>query len=321
MPTLYYSTDASAPVLTGQTDALNTLLHAILVTGYGAKSAAGWTREYVDGSVSVYRPAAGRRGYLRIDDTAAQLARVQGYQAMTSASVGTGLFPLPGQYSSAGIESGGLWCLKSMSADATARPWFAIATDEAFYLILHCNVTVMTSGDGGDRHLAFGTLKNPAWAGDQALQFLAACSSSSTTSTSVLDDNHPLLMLGAGADACFVESDYTGLAQAHKLRRGAFDIAWQATTAISGSTFLTAGTYPDPASGHLHIARVVGLSVDQNSVRASMPGLWALPHTASSFANHDTFSGVAGSSLAGRTFVIVRTATGGVVFETTSGSW
>ena len=39
-PTIYRSTDASAPVLTGEVGKLVDLLDACLVNGYGAKSAA-----------------------------------------------------------------------------------------------------------------------------------------------------------------------------------------------------------------------------------------------------------------------------------------
>jgi hypothetical protein len=42
-PTVYKSTDASAPTLDGQVGSLITVLKACLVNGYGAKSAAGWT--------------------------------------------------------------------------------------------------------------------------------------------------------------------------------------------------------------------------------------------------------------------------------------
>src|SRR5438309_11659795 len=40
---VYKSTDASAPALTGQVGSLTALLDAILVNGYGTKTAAGWT--------------------------------------------------------------------------------------------------------------------------------------------------------------------------------------------------------------------------------------------------------------------------------------
>jgi hypothetical protein len=40
---IYRSTDGSAPVLTGQAGKLTDLLDAILVNGYGSKTAAGWT--------------------------------------------------------------------------------------------------------------------------------------------------------------------------------------------------------------------------------------------------------------------------------------
>jgi predicted chitinase len=50
--TEYMSTDAGAPVLDGNAGSMNTVLRAILVNGYGAKPAAGWT-----GAVRVTPPA------------------------------------------------------------------------------------------------------------------------------------------------------------------------------------------------------------------------------------------------------------------------
>ena len=43
---VYRWDDASAPVLTGEVGKLAALLKACLVTGYGSKTAAGWSNPY-----------------------------------------------------------------------------------------------------------------------------------------------------------------------------------------------------------------------------------------------------------------------------------
>lgn len=126
---VYRSTDASAPVLSGQAGALTALLYACLVTGYGALAAAGWAREFTATNKAVFRAASGNRMRLRVDDTSTTEARVIGYEVMTDADTGTGPFPTNGQV------SGGLYLRKSDSADSTARPWVVIADEKRFYFL------------------------------------------------------------------------------------------------------------------------------------------------------------------------------------------
>ena len=54
VPTVYRSDDASAPVITGTAGDLVMALDAILVNGYGAKSAAGWTIAYTGANKRAY---------------------------------------------------------------------------------------------------------------------------------------------------------------------------------------------------------------------------------------------------------------------------
>lgn len=139
---VYRSTDASAPVLTGQVGSLTALLDAILVNGYGALSAAGWT---------IAQTGTNKRGYkqstvgsnntagmcLYIDDTgpgagAAREARVCGFETMSAITpTGTGQFPTSAQ---SAIGVGTLVIRKSSTADATARAWTAVANGQTLYL-------------------------------------------------------------------------------------------------------------------------------------------------------------------------------------------
>lgn len=139
--TVYSSTDASAPTLSGSAGALLTVLDACLVNGYGAKTAAGWTKPYVNsGNVGCYKNSAvDGTGYcLSINDAGpgaggACEARVTGFATLSSVSAGTGQFPNQQQIN---IGSGALVVRKSTTADATARAWTIIADDTVFYMFV-----------------------------------------------------------------------------------------------------------------------------------------------------------------------------------------
>jgi hypothetical protein len=141
---VYRSTDASAPVLTGQVGSLTALLDAVLVNGYGALTAAGWT---------INQTTTNKRGYkqnltgannssgmlLYVDDTGpgaagAKEARLCGFETMSAITpVGTGQFPTSGQ---SAIGVGTVACRKSVTADATARAWTIIANGQTIYLFI-----------------------------------------------------------------------------------------------------------------------------------------------------------------------------------------
>ena len=126
----YRSTDASAPTLTGTTGSLISLLDACLVTGYGAKPAAGWTKAYTGTNLAAYRMGSGlTQYYLRVDDNApgaggAREARLIGYETMSDVNTGTLPFPSTGQQ----------YFRKSATLDGTARPWFLVADDRTFIM-------------------------------------------------------------------------------------------------------------------------------------------------------------------------------------------
>lgn len=136
MVTRYHkNTDSGAPVLTGQIDSLNNLLHALLVTGIGGAPATPWTREYNDTTnhIMVWRPPSGNRHYLQSNDNGPgggtfKESRWRGHGAMTAASTGTDPFPTTTQ------KSAGIVVRKSSTLDATARPWRAAVDEKTLYL-------------------------------------------------------------------------------------------------------------------------------------------------------------------------------------------
>lgn len=125
--TVYRSTDASAPTLYGAVSGLINVLDGCLVNGYGAKSAAGWSKAYSGTNLAAYRAPNGTRMYLYVDDSGTSNARVNGYESMSSISSGTRAFPNSTQV------SGGLYWMKSTLTDTTARAWVLVADDRRFY--------------------------------------------------------------------------------------------------------------------------------------------------------------------------------------------
>jgi hypothetical protein len=142
---IYQSTDTSAPVLTGQTGTLVTLLQKCLYgdgsgvaygTGGTQKLAAGWSLPFTpSANKTVLRNsvAAGGSGcYLRILDDAsitnAQWAGSFVYQSMSDIDTGSDGAPTTTQ------DSVGARLFKSNSANSTARPWIVIADERTAYV-------------------------------------------------------------------------------------------------------------------------------------------------------------------------------------------
>ena len=159
-PIFYKSTDGNAPVLAGVRTSLVDIFTKCLVTGYGDKAPAGWTRPYVNAELTQAsfrnNPATGTGFYLMVNQatsTVASWAYFRGYELMTSESAGS----LPFGYSS---EVTGI----SATQNSTARPWVLVATDTWFYFFgyngltsMPTNSSLLTSGSGGNGPLvAFG---------------------------------------------------------------------------------------------------------------------------------------------------------------------
>jgi hypothetical protein len=306
-PTIYRSTDASAPVLTGEIGKLIALLKACLVDGYGAQPAAGWTQAYSSGAdYAAFQVASssGSDALLWVNDTNAQLARVIGYKSMTAILSGTNPFPTETQFSA------GLYCRKSVTANTTARPWILIASATFFMLIVAGNQTVFGNFDGGDTNMMFGDLL-PALSGDGYHALLGAATDSSPTSATATLTRQVIPALAATPSGHYLAASYTQTGGSITLNKRATGVLAQA---VSGNT---GAAYPEPCSGGLHISRVAVTEANL-ATRGYIPGLWALGHAQTLFTNFDTFSGNA--SLSGKTFLIVKTGTYGFCVET-NGGW
>jgi hypothetical protein len=135
-PIVYRWDDGNAPVARGERRSLCDILYACLVTGYGSKPGAGWTREFVNATFdkAVFRnnPLTGTGFFLQVDGAGtvnAYTSTVMAYESMTSLNDGLSSFGLTGTYTT------------SNAANATARPWVLIADDRAFYLYVWNSIT------------------------------------------------------------------------------------------------------------------------------------------------------------------------------------
>ncbi|UOF79433.1 tail assembly protein [Caudoviricetes sp.] len=312
-PTIYRSDDGSAPVIDGTASALRLALNAILVDGYGAKAAAGWSKAYEDaGNHLVVYQNAGHGRYLRLDDSATRLAEFRGYRSMSDVNTGVGPFP--------GVNVTTCNCRKSVSADSTARPWICLANERHFYLIIFGNQTTIGSFDGGDGHFAYGELDSSI-PGDTFNSFLQGSFDTSLTSTTATTARQAFNFNSSSitfSSSCYAEGSFAQAPLSSTI------VVPLANTPFSGNSGeATFPSYPDPSTGKLLIARKMARMTHGGSTtvvnRGYMPGLWLLCHPEADVTTFDTFSG--SGTLAGRTFLIVKTGAGAVVFETTDGSW
>jgi hypothetical protein len=155
-PIVYRWDDANAPVARGERRSLCDILYACLVTGYGAKAGAGWTREYVkatsDRAAFRNNPATGTGFYLKVDGSGASVAnrqKIMGYEVMTSDSAGTRPF------STTALAE--FWV--SSAADTTARPWVLVADDRFFYFTVWFDTTAApTNSDMSKSDMLFGDI-------------------------------------------------------------------------------------------------------------------------------------------------------------------
>lgn len=96
-------------------------------------ASAEWEKQFSGTNLAAYRSGdvTSTRAVLRVNDAAAQNARVVGYESMSGISTGTKPFPTSAQ------QSGGLWWPKADDTSATPRCWTLIADSKTFYLHMH----------------------------------------------------------------------------------------------------------------------------------------------------------------------------------------
>lgn len=276
----------------------------------------GWQKAFSGANVAVYRSqdVTGTRGFLRVDDTAAQNARVVGYENMTDVNTGVNPFPTNSQ------RSGGLWWPKANSTATTARAWMLIGDQRTFYLFVNTSTngsTVMPDCFS----MTFGDF-NSTKSGDAFSCYITGASSDISASTST--QAAALSYVGTGATDGFVPRQFTSLGTSFQIPRliEYFGVS-NAFTGASG-----AYTYPNPADNSFVLAPGI-LYENSNVLRGRLRGIMYPAHalTAASFNWRDKINGQ--GALANRKLIAVKTsgasatstATAVTIFFDITGPW
>lgn len=326
--TLYKSTDASAPSLTGAVGSLVALLDACLVNGYGTQAAAGWTIAYTATNKRDYKQGTGSNGcYLDVDDSGpggggAREARMRGYEAMTALGTGTNAFPTTSQSSFATI------CRKSTTADSTARPWYLIADSTCFYLFI----------DTGD-------LANPSYSTTFMFGDIFSYKSGDAYNTAIIGRSSEN-SFAQGVDQLSTVSAQSLFSQAiagHYIDRTWTGVGGAVNCGKISSGFCTGVNnpgngglmgvgdafsqlpYPNGPDGALELAPI--FVTHNTALRGYLKGLWAPCHR-QPCGHGDTFTGT--GNMAGKSFLALNTAYmwggtwnayGGQLVVETSNTW
>lgn len=130
---VYSHTDTGAPQIDRNVGSIINVLDACLVNGFGSGATAtpvGWTKEFSAANKAAYKmPAGTSERFLFVDDDqttdASRYYRLAGYDSMSAIDSGDGAWP----------SAGGDWFFKAW--DAGNSPWWLIADEGFFYLVLH----------------------------------------------------------------------------------------------------------------------------------------------------------------------------------------
>lgn len=305
-PTIYKSSDASAPTLTGQVGSLITLLDACLVNGYGSKSAAGWSKAFSGTNAASYKQgaASGADAYLDVNDNAggaagAQEANVRGYEAMTAVATGTNPFPTTAQ-----IASLGLYIRKSATANATARGWVVVADDKTFHLFI-------LSGDTAGQYQPFTFGDLYSFKSADAYRCLI----------------HAPTASGGGVNLSGLSA--ATVANASSTILGGYVARTQAQTGTSlqiGRLGLGTNIYsspfpgPNAPDGNVYLSRMF-ISEPSSCLRGYIRGLYQIVTATTGLADGDTFTGATGTDFAGRTFLVLNKLISGTYLAIETSAW
>ena len=285
---VYYSTDSGAPVYSASVGALLAVLKACLVDGYGSKVAAGWTQPFTGTNLAVFRPSAGNRHYLWVDDTNASATRVRGFTEMSGVSTGTGGFPLDGQV------NGGCYVLKS-NATTEPRGWVLVADEKRFWFISAFGSSTIEGSTSRGIGMFYGDIIS-AKAGDAYGTLLIAGETNGSTGSHI---GSLATSLSTAVPGGFLARSYT--------QAGGSVVAGRCTDSAKspGVTIGVAGTpYPDPVTGGILIAPLFVYEPVAQVVRGVVPGGWCPLHNLPGSPG-DTFQGA--GALAGKEFLLVDT--------------
>ncbi|UTQ79893.1 tail assembly protein [Xanthomonas phage HXX_Dennis] len=298
---VYSSADPGAPAVRGNTagDIIN-LMDKCLVTGYGSKAGAGWTKPFTGTNVAAFKTGAGSNGmYLRIEEpvdtnTNYPSAKVRGYETMTDVNTGNGPFPAPSRLPN------GLFWYKSYSGSAAADPrqWWVVASESFVIFMIQTYPSQWSSSPGYYSELfMFGDLQNTGPNDAYATIILGETSTSGNSSQIWPMDSVNVASTRSGL---YMPRAYTGIG-------GEIQAGWHHDYVKSGvsdwgsdSSYLQ---YPHGPDGALYMSPVwvhQPGGTNAAAIRGTLPGVWVPLQRG--LARLDTFAGQ--GQLAGKNFLV-----------------
>lgn len=284
--TQYAYTDASAPVLNKATaGSLTALYDAVLVNGYGAKAAAGWTKPFSSTNIGVYQAPGGVQHYYQvIDNTTAVQASLFGFETMSAFNTGTGQFPTNAQLSTSSIPKGGAADPQQWFMFADSRSAIFVAegygTGTGFAGVYFGEIFALQSGD------TFRSLVKTHNSIGGSNDFLGAISAAISSTT---------------ANA-FMPRGYSGVGTSVQMSVTGDNAKSGAATVLKGIV-----PFPNPEEGGLYLSPLWvadPTTSPANNVRGRMRGFWHCLHANTSINHLQTFTGI--GDLAGKTFIAIK---------------
>jgi hypothetical protein len=319
--TIYSSNDSGAPAMSGASGSLLTVLDAVLVTGYGSKPGAGWSKPLPNtGSYGIYRQGTGSMFYLFVNDGSGSSggaeAVLSGWDSITAITAGavTGSNPFP-TYTQlsfgggAGGGSGGVILRKSSVITAVSRTWTIMADSRSLYIFTKPtdNGQFVSAAAFGD----FYSLRSGSADTSNCLIIGRTSVSSSATSVERLDSLSTTNLANA-ITGHFCAHIAAGTGGSITLSKHGDGIKGANSGVLNGTV-----TYLNGVDNGLYLSPIWIVENSTNTIRGRMRGLWHVCHASSSFTDGQTFTG--SNDFQGRTFqVIAPSGNSGVYFMETS---
>lgn len=273
------------------------------------RSPAGWGKPFSATNKAVYQSQnlAATRLFLRVDDTASQLAPVRGYESMTSVDAGANLFPTIAQ-----LNTDSLTWARSSATGGARREWTLVADDCTFYLLPEYSASYP-----GIPHLyGFGDLV-PVKASDAYHAFILGQASSTIQGPTAAVGSQ--MLTGSNGLGCYLARDVSQSVGARSFGRAASMIS-----SYFGYSVPDVTTSPD-GKAHLHmpVLALDGTSASSSPIRGVLPGLMQPLHT--NPAAHRVVvageDGLAGRAILFNYVVALNTSAAGRIAFDITGPW
>ncbi len=276
----------------------------------------GWVKVFSKTNVAVYRSAdvRGTGCFLRVDDTGALVARVHGYEQMSSVDDGVGMFPVPAQ-----LAGGGFWP-KSNTAGGATRNWCISGDARGFKLHVSTN---SASGNSGSVY-SFGDEQSLRSSDPYACMLHCALSDTSASATVSASTSGLEYIQATPADGCFMPRSYLTIGSSIAVKHGV-NAAWQTNGAAGAVSTHLSTQYPN-GPGNALLLRQKALVEPSGHWRANVRGLFfPLQACHSSFNHLDVVDGegdaVGKKLLALKCGSPAGASSQGVVFVAITGEW